>query len=258
MKHTTTLAIITILFFTYACNNAKTAEEPSSTNTIEITEMSQPITLTQALAERKEKASAKVDTSTKNIYKTGMDAVENSGVLLSAKKVGDTAPDFSLKNALGETVSLSTYLGKGPVVLTWYRGGWCPYCNLTLHHLQQELPNFKAQGANLIAISPETPDNSISTKEKHELAFEVLSDKGNTIAKKYGVSYKLTKELAAKYNEKFELNKHNGDTSNELPLAATYVIDTEGKIAYAFVDFDYRNRAEPTEITAFLKTMNTK
>jgi peroxiredoxin len=126
---------------------------------------------------------------------------------------------------------------------------------LNLHYLQEELPNIKAEGASLLALTPELPDESISTSEKHHLEFEVLSDVHNKVAKEYGVVFKLTDDVAKIYNEKFGLNEHNGDTSNELPLAVTYIIDTDGTIAYAFLDFDYRNRAEPSEITAFLKTM---
>ncbi len=127
---------------------------------------------------------------------------------------------------------------------------------MTLRQLQQELPNFKANGANLIALTPEIPDNSMSTLEKNNLKFEVLSDIGNKIADDYGVTFQLTDEVAEIYNESFDLNSYNGDTSNELPLAATYVINENGEIIYAFLDADYRNRAEPSEITEFLKSSN--
>lgn len=213
-------------------------------------------TLASELEARKNNFNSKADDKVKKTYQEGLDAIVQSGILESAKNVGDTAPKFTLQNALGKEVSLKTYLDKGPVVLVYYRGGWCPYCNLTLHYLQEELPNFKAQGATLIAISPEVPDQSITTAEKHELAFEVLSDVGNKVAKQYGVVFKLTDEVAKIYNEKFDLNTHNGDNSNELPLAATYIINSAGVIEYAFLDVDYRNRAEPSELTAFIKKMN--
>ncbi len=119
--------------------------------------------------------------------------------------------------------------------------------------MQEELANFKANGANLIALTPELPDESISTSEKHDLQFEVLSDIGNQVAKEYGIVFKLTDEVAGIYNQSFELNKHNGDNSNELPLAATYIINENGEIVYAFLDADYRNRAEPSDLTKFLQ-----
>lgn len=209
--------------------------------------------LKSKLEERKASFALKADDNKKRAYGEGIEAVANSGILSSAKQIGDQAPDFTLNNALGKAINLTEYLKKGKVVLTWYRGGWCPYCNLSLHQLQEELPNFKVHGATLIALTPELPDESISTAEKNDLKFEVLSDLGNKIAKEYGIVFKLSDEVAKMYNQAFELNNHNGDQSNELPLAATYIIDENGVIVYAFLDADYRNRAEPSDLTAFLK-----
>lgn len=249
------LAIGTIVLLAVGCNNNSNKKNATTSINTEKMESKEKTTLAAELELRKANFNKKADATTKKMYKDGLDAVSNSGILESAKNIGDIAPNFELENALGETVSLKSYLDKGPVVLVWYRGGWCPYCNLTLHHLQEELPNFKAEGANLLALTPELPDESINTSEKHDLEFEVLSDIHNKIAKEYGVVFKLTEEVAEKYNANFGLNAHNGDTSNELPLAATYIINTDGTIEYAFLDADYRNRAEPSEITRFLKEM---
>ncbi len=210
--------------------------------------------LKSKLEEKKASFEAKADDNKKRAYREGIESVENSGIVKSAKQVGEQAPNFILNNALGEPVQFSDYLKKGKVVLTWYRGGWCPYCNMTLHQLQDELPHFKANGASLIALTPELPDKSMSTAEKHDLEFEVLSDIGNKIAKEYGIVFKLTDEVAEMYNNGFGMNAYNGDESNELPLAATYIIDENGEIIYAFLDADYRNRAEPSEITEILKS----
>ncbi len=209
--------------------------------------------LKEQLDAKKAAFAEKADDHKKKVYAEGIEAVENSGITSSAKQIGDIAPNFTLTNAVGEKVSLNDYLKKGKVVLTWYRGGWCPYCNLTLHELQNELPNFNANGANLIALTPELPDKSLNTAEKNNLKFEVLSDIGNKVAKEYGIVFDLTPEVAEMYNAAFDMNGYNGDQSNQLPLAATYVINKEGKIIYSFLDADYRNRAEPSEITAFLK-----
>ncbi len=208
------------------------------------------------LEEKKARFLNNSDENKKRAYREGIELVESSGITRTAKQVGDQAPDFTLNNALGKPVSLGDYLKKGNVVLTWYRGGWCPYCNFTLQELQNELPNFTTDGANLIALTPELPDQSITTAEKNNLKFEVLSDLGNKIAKEYGIVFQLNEEVAGMYNEGFQLNEHNGDKSNELPLAATYVINQNGKIIYSFLDADYRNRKEPSEITAFLKEKN--
>jgi|SRR5690554_330296 len=215
--------------------------------------MNNETSLKAKLDEKKESFESKADDNKKRAYKEGIESVEKSGIISKAKQVVDQAPNFTLNNALGNPVELKDVLKKGKVVLTWYRGGWCPYCNLTLHQLQEELPNFNANGAALIALTPELPDKSITTAEKNDLEFEVLSDIGNKIAKEYGVVFKLTDEVAKMYNESFDMNDYNGDKSDELPLAATFIIDENGEIIYAFLDADYRNRAEPSEITEFLK-----
>ena len=204
--------------------------------------------LASALDQRKNEFSLKADERKKRVYSEGIQAVSASGILDQAKKMGDQAVDFELENALGDPVRLSDYLEKGPVILTWYRGGWCPYCNLTLRHMQKALPGFRTQGANLIALTPELPDKSLSTAQKHELEFEVLSDVGNQVARQYGIVFKLTDEVAEIYQQSFDILEYNGDDSQELPLAATYIINPRGKIVYAFLDADYRNRAEPTDI----------
>lgn len=187
---------------------------------------------------------------TQRAYAAGIAAVEAGGVVASARNVGDTAEDFTLSNARGESVQLSTRLAEGPVVLTWYRGGWCPYCNMTLQALQHALPALTEAGARLIALTPELPDRSLSTAEKHALGFDVLSDVGNRVARTYGIVFKLTPDVAALYQEAFDLHGYNGDAGDELPLAATYVIDRGGVIRWAFLDAEYRNRAEPAAILA--------
>ncbi|MCL7763783.1 AhpC/TSA family protein [Polaribacter sp. Z014] len=212
-------------------------------------------TLDALLTEKRNEGAAKFTKEKNKIYADGITSVADSGILENALNVGDKAPDFSLKNALDESVSLYDELKNGPVVLTWYRGGWCPYCNITLHYLQEKLPEFQEAGATLMALTPELPDNSLNTSEKNNLEFNVLSDVGNTIGKEYGVVFKLTDEVAEIYEAGFGLSKVNGETSNELPLAATYVIDTNGIIQYAFLDADYRERAEPSAILAALNKL---
>ncbi|MEL0653061.1 peroxiredoxin-like family protein [Algibacter sp. TI.3.09] len=209
-----------------------------------------------ALLDVQRKAGIAKFTKEKNqIYADGITNVVNSGILDKALNVGDKAPNFTLNNALNQPVSLYNTLENGPVVLTWYRGGWCPYCNITLHHLQEHFPEFKKAGATLLALTPELPDNSLNTSEKNNLEFTVLSDIGNTVGKTYGVVFELTKEVASIYQEGFGLNQKNGDNSNELPLAATYVIDKKGVIQYAFLDADYKERAESKEIVSALNKL---
>lgn len=201
----------------------------------------------------KQKFLQKADEKKIKVYEEGIKDIIQKGILEKATKKGENAPNFTLKNALGKEVQLSDYLQKGKVILTWYRGGWCPYCNLTLRHLQEFLPQFKAEGASLLALTPELPDNSLKTSEKHNLEFEVLTDLDNKVAEEYGIVFKLTPEVAEYYKNAFDLEIYNGNDSNELPLAVTYVIDQNGMIAYTFIDADYRNRAEPQAILDFLK-----
>ncbi len=176
-----------------------------------------------------------------------------SGIADRSLKVGDRVSEFTLTNAVGKEITLRSLLAEGPVVISFYRGQWCPYCNLELRALQKALPEIIANGASLVAISPQTPDNSLSTAEKNELTFEVLSDVGNKVAREFGLVFTLPEELRPIY-EGFgvDLLAHNGDKTFELPLPATYVVAADGKVISAFVDPDYTKRLEPEEIVAAL------
>lgn len=179
-----------------------------------------------------------------------------SGIAEQSLSIGETAPDFSLPNARGTTTTLSALLAQGPVVLTFYRGEWCPYCNLTLHAYQRFLPQFKALGANLVAVSPQTPDHSLSTAEKWQLDFEVLSDGGNTVARTYGLVFSLSEELRAIYTGLGnDLAVYNGNDAWELPMAGTFVIAQDGTIRLAFVDANYTHRLEPDAILEALTSL---
>ncbi|MEO0770251.1 MAG: peroxiredoxin-like family protein [Cyanobacteria bacterium J06649_4] len=171
-------------------------------------------------------------------------------------KVGDLAPDFTLPNASGQTVTLAEALREGPVVLNFYRGGWCPYCNLELRAYQQALPQIKAAGASLLAISPQAPDASLTTAEKNALEFEVLSDHGSDVAESYGLAFTLPDELQKLYTElDHVLPEVNGTPDWQLPIPATFVIDQEQRIVLAYADADYRNRLEPAEAIAALQKL---
>ncbi len=173
-----------------------------------------------------------------------------------ALKVGDKAPDFILKNAEGKDISLSHALKKGPVVLTWYRGGWCPYCNVALKELSDHNSIIRGLGAQLIALTPELPDQSLSTTEKNKLNFQVLSDPNLSVSEKYGLVFTLDTATATRYEERFKLSVVNGNKKNQLPIPATYVVDTDGTIVYAYVNENYRERAKPADIIAALQKLN--
>lgn len=175
----------------------------------------------------------------------------------NAITLGDKAPNFNLPNVKGESVQLSELVKKGPVVLSFYRGGWCPFCNLEFKALITDaLPEIQALGAQLVGISPETPDVSAQTVEKHHIPFEVLSDQGNMTCRNYGLLFQVYEELQPLYLEwGLDIPAFNGDESWELPIPATYVIGTDGRVHTAFVEKDYTKRMEPLDIIKALKSM---
>jgi peroxiredoxin len=173
------------------------------------------------------------------------------------KSVGDISPDFELLDATGQLVTLSDILKKGPVVLTFYRGNWCPWCNLQLRILQDLLPEINDLGANLIAISPQTPDNSLSIKEKHDLTFHVLSDQGNKVAEEYGLVFEIDKNIIENAYNKISLSipDFNGAEEWKIPVTATFVIDQKNIIQSSHVNGDFRYRQEPSVIIDALKNI---
>ncbi|MAT39162.1 MAG: peroxiredoxin [Ectothiorhodospiraceae bacterium] len=188
-------------------------------------------------------------------YEEGLALLREQGVGENALGVGDKAVPFQLKNTEGETVRLSEMMRRGPVVVTWYRGGWCPYCNLTLREYQTYMPAIRERGASLLALSPEIMDSVAATQNKHDLEFDVLSDVGNAVAKKYGLAYTVPDHVMSHYDKAFSLDAYSGNSEDELPLTATYVIDQDGTIQWAFVDVDYRKRAEPSDIIEALDAL---
>jgi len=235
---------------------ANCSRNPEESYNTEETMTEESPSLEQQLNEQKEGFNAKADSAKKRAYEEGIQAVVNAQITINALQKGEKAQDFTLTNATGEQISLYQELKKGPVILMWYRGGWCPYCNLTLRAMQSMLPAFKAGGAQLFAITPESPDKSLSTAEKNELQYEILTDKDNALARNYGVVFKLTDDVKKYYEDGFGLSEYNGNDKGELPLAATYVIGTDSIVTFAFLDADYRNRAEPIEVLNALT--NTK
>ena len=179
----------------------------------------------------------------------------NAKIEQQSLKVGDRVPNFKLPNAVENEVELRSILARGAVVISFYRGGWCPYCNLELRALQEYLPEITALGATLVAISPETPDNSLSTQEKNELTFEVLSDRSNQIAQQFGLVFTLPQELRPIYEQfGIDIPAYNGDSTFELPIPATYIVAPDGKIIHSFVNADYTQRLDPAEILKVLKS----
>jgi peroxiredoxin len=177
-----------------------------------------------------------------------IDEVRSSGIVESALRAGDTVPDFALPNANGCQVSLAELLTTGPIILNFYRGGWCPYCNLELRAYQAILSDIRAAGGDLVAISPQARDHSVAAAEKNALTFEVLSDRGNRVASLFGIAYPIpavVKTIGARFGT--DLAVINGSDDGKLPISATYVIAQDCRIVLASSEPDFRIRLEPAE-----------
>ncbi len=177
--------------------------------------------------------------------------LRDTGIASSALQCGAQAPDLTLPDALGRPFRLAEAWQRGPLVLIFYRGGWCPYCNLELRAWQRELATLQLLGAQLVAVSPQTPDHWLTTAEKNELAFPVLSDSSLAAATTFGLAFEMPPKLIDLYGRAGnDLSVVNGNGRWVLPVPATYVIDRQGRIAFAHVEADYRERAEPRQVLA--------
>jgi peroxiredoxin len=177
----------------------------------------------------------------------------HSGLANRALKAGDHAPAFELPDGDGMLWQSDDLLRSGPLVIVFFRGRWCAYCNAQLAALQEIHPQIAEAGASMVAISPQTQKHSYMTRDMHKLRFPVLSDQGNQVARKFGLVYRLSPELQAMYESIMtKLPGYNGDQSWELPLAASYIVQPDGKILWARVDADWRKRPEPEEILQVL------
>jgi len=211
--------------------------------------------LVEEINKFKDEFASQVPTEVKEVMLAETKKLEDTKISEKALKVGDIAKDFTLPNALNNEVSLYDAIDSNDfVVIDFYRGQWCPYCNMELHALQGINEDLHRLNATLIAVSPQSPDASLSTAQKHELAFEVLSDLHNKIAKEYGLVFSLAQELRPLY-EGFgiDIPGLNDEDSYELPMPATYVVNKNREIVYSFIDEDYTKRAEPQDILKVIR-----
>ena len=214
-------------------------------------------TLTAQLADFKSRFINRAPVERVAMMESATANLKASGIESHAKKTGDAAPDAYMQDATGTLVSLSSLWARGPLIVIFYRGGWCPYCNLELRAWQKHLSELKELGATLVAISPQTPDNSLSTIEKNELRFPVLSDSNLNAASRFGIAFPLPLELVELYGTVGNnLPEINGNGEWILPVPATFVIDTSGTIRFAHVEADYRERAEPLEVLNFVRQLS--
>lgn len=178
------------------------------------------------------------------------------GVGSDALAAGNSAPDFALPDQNGRQVRMTDLLAKGPVVLNFYRGAWCPFCNIELRGLQRSYPRLQELGASLVAISPQLPDASLTLAERHGLGFPVLSDVGNAVARRYGLVFRLSDELLGVFKDRgTDLAEVNGDDGSfELPVPATFVLDRRGIVRKAWVHVDHTHRTDPDDVVAILES----
>jgi peroxiredoxin len=219
-----------------------------------VTDKLQKLTLADQLQMMKAASKSKLPPEVAKVMSDATEKLKQSHIAEKTLKVGQTMPAFSLPDTKGKKVSLKDYLKNGPVIISFYRGSWCPYCNAQLNNFQQHLADFKAKGATLVAITPEKPDLTTVTAESKKIEFPILTDENNKFAKKIGLVFGLGPELKAVY-EKFgiDLEKSQGNKEWNLPMPATYVVSKQGKIVYAFVDVDYTQRASAEDVMAALE-----
>ena len=179
-----------------------------------------------------------------------------SGIAESASNVGDHFPEFALPNVVGNAISSQNLLQTGPLVVSFYRGGWCPYCNLELRAFQAALPEIRELGADFVAISPQLPDESLTMAAKGGLTFEILCDTGNSLSEHLGLMFELPDAVVDIYRSMgYDLERINGNMQWTLPLPATYVLDQQGVIVKAHINPDYTVRMDPADVITVLKTL---
>lgn len=210
--------------------------------------MTTPPTLTAQIAEVTANIPEPIDAR----IRAGVAAVRATGLL-----IGATAPGFTLPNASGQLVELAALLALGPVVVSFYRGQWCPFCNLELRALQQHFDEITAAGATVVAISPQAPDHAVALTAKHELSFDVLSDIDQSVIDAYGLLYTVEGDTRDLMEHVFsrDLALENADGSWRLPVPATFLLDRDGIVRAAHIDADYRTRMEPADIVAAITAL---
>ena len=218
--------------------------------------MSTPVSATafqQSLTATAQHLATALPPSVAHSIDAGIAHTEAAGTTRHALAAGQLAPSFTLPDATGQPRTLATLLAQGPVVLTFYRGNWCPYCNVQLRAYQQALPELARYGATLVAVSPQSPDLTALTASEKELTFPVLSDVGNAVARQYGLAYGVGTGVAdALRSVGIDLAAYNGTADDELPLTATFLIGTAGVIAWAQVEANFKHRPDPAALVAAL------
>lgn len=195
-----------------------------------------------------------VDDDTRRVLADETERLVREDAAGRAPGVGDVAPTLRLPGVDGETFALTDALRTGPVVVVFYRGGWCPYCNVHLGSLQARLAEIQSLGGSLVAVSPERPERGAETKLAEGLAFPVLTDAGQRAAEAWGLLFEMSPALAERTRAMgLDLPTINGEAGFRLPIPGTFVVGPDGRVVRAWVDPDYRRRVEPEEVLAVLR-----
>jgi peroxiredoxin len=212
------------------------------------------LSLAQQLEELTTKLRALVPAERLAVIEEEVERLKQVAIAEGALKRGDTAPAFGIPDGDGMVWRSEDLLRNGPMVLVFYRGRWCAYCNTQLVALKQIHSQIAAAGASLLTISPQTQKHTYMTRDMHALRFPVLSDSGNQVARKFGLVWRLSPKMQQMYQAIMtKLPGYNGNESWELPLAATYIVQPDNTISLARVDVDWRRRPEPQEILGHLQ-----
>jgi peroxiredoxin len=208
------------------------------------------------LAERKELIAKYVPVETQAVHARAVAGLKQQRLAANILGVGSKIPEFQLKDHDGKGVFSSDLLAKGRLALCFIRGRWCPFCVAQMEAMNLVLPEIEQAGASLVAISPQTVQQSFFMRDQHKLRFPLLSDTGNKVARSFGLTYRVPDEQKAIYQRAFvNLPFVNGDDSWDLPIPATYIIDRDGTALYASANEDYMERPEPADIVHFLHTL---
>jgi peroxiredoxin len=215
-------------------------------------------TITEQSAEVSANAAGRLPQAVMSAFAESLRELREQGTPAGAISAGDTLEDFTLPDATGKRVSLSDLVAVGPAVIVFYRGDWCPYCNIALHTYQAELlPKLGAYGATLVAISPQAPDQSLTFKEKAELTFPVLSDHGADVARRAGIAFEPSAaSLEAQHTLGLDIRKGNASGTTDLPMPTVLVVDESRTVRFADTHADYTSRTEVAEILDALSALS--
>ena len=178
-----------------------------------------------------------------NVFSQSIQDLKNSKIDQNSIQIGYRFPDFNLRNTNNQMIHLNELLNKGKVIVTFFRGSWCPYCSVELKALQDHLEQIKEKKVTLVAITPQSEDNNKELELSHKLNFDVLTDQNHILAKQLGISFQLPNYVVDTYEKLgISLSDYNKNDHNELPIPAVYIIDTDHTITYQFVDSNYMHR----------------